>query len=156
MSVLSTLQSAGGCAGGIAIYNAAKAAAQFANIQRKRRELKQSTKTLMKKYFPKLKLGKVRFCINSTLPANWFEKPGKVDAMTFGYTIYFKGSGIQQSKAGLLLLMHELVHVDQVRRRSDSETKFACDYGKGFLQGGNYRNNPLEVEAYDFVAAHPL
>jgi len=47
--------------------------------------------------------------------------------------------------------MHELVHVDQVRRRGNNETRFARDYGNGFLKAGNYAKNPLEVEAYDFV-----
>ena len=49
--------------------------------------------------------------------------------------------------------MHELVHVDLVRRKG-GEVAFACDYGKGYLKGGNYRKNPMEVEAYDFVDKH--
>ena len=73
--------------------------------------------------------------------------------MTFGYTIFFKGSNIQKSRGGLKLLMHELVHVDQVRRKG-GEVAFACDYGKGYLKGGSYRKNPMEVEAYDFVDKH--
>jgi hypothetical protein len=52
--------------------------------------------------------------------------------------------------------MHELVHVDQLRRRGDNEDRFACDYGKGYLEAGNYRNNPLEEEAYDFVDSHSV
>jgi hypothetical protein len=76
--------------------------------------------------------------------------------MTFGYTIFFKASDYQKSWARLEYLLHELVHVDQVRRRGDSESSFACDYGKGYLAAGSYRNNPLEVEAYDFVANHRL
>ena len=40
------------------------------------------------------------------------------------------------------------VHVDQVRRYGDSELDFACAYGKGFLDAGNYRDNWMEVEAY--------
>lgn len=156
MSVLSTLKKAGGCAGGVVIYNAAKAAARVANVARKRRKLKGDTKKLMRRHFPKLNLNKVRFCINSSLPANWFQSPDKTAGMTFGYTIYFKKSGVQKSKAGLALLMHELVHVDQVRRRGNSQRRFACDYGKGFLKGGSYRKNPMEVEAYDFVSNHPL
>lgn len=155
MSVLATLKKAGGSAGGVAIYDAAKAAALLTNIPRKRRKLKDSTKKLMKKYFPQLKLGKVRYSINANLPANWFEHPNKVDAMTFGHWIVFKGSRIQGTKRGLSLLMHELVHVDQVRRFG-GEHAFASRYGQGYLKGGSYRNNPLEVEAYDFVAKHPL
>jgi hypothetical protein len=107
----------------------------------------------MKKYFPKLNLTKVEFCINSTLPGNWFQSRDKVAAMTFGYRIYFNRSDIQKTRSGLKLLMHELVHVDQVRRKG-GEIPFACDYGKGYLRAGSYRQNPMEVEAYDFVARH--
>lgn len=153
MSVLSELKKAGGCSGGVAVYSGAKALALAANVQRKRRKLWASTKKLMKNYFPKLDLGKVRFCIHSSLPGNWFTSRDSVQGMTFGYTIFFKGTNLQKSRAGLKLLMHELVHVDQVRRKG-GEIAFACAYGKGYLSGGSYRQNPMEVEAYDFVAKH--
>jgi len=153
MSVLSSLKEAGGCSGGVAVYSGAKALAMAANLQRKHRTLWPETKKLLNSFFPKLNLNRVRFCIKSSLPPNWFESPDKVDAMTFGETIFFKGTDIQKSKAGLKLLMHELVHVDQVRRKG-GEIPFACAYGKGYLEAGSYRNNPMEVEAYDFVAGH--
>jgi Domain of unknown function (DUF4157) len=108
---------------------------------------------LMGRYFPGLDLNEVEFCLDSTLPANWFAPPGDVAAMTFGYRIYFKGSGIQDSQAGLKLLMHELVHADQVRRRG-GEVSFACHYGRGYLEAGGYRSNPMEAEAYAFVVKH--
>ncbi len=153
MSVLKTLQNAGGCAGGALIYGAAKSSILIANAQRKRRKLWKDTKRVMKKYFPKIDFGDVRFCVNCRLPGNWFTSAGKVAGMTFGNTIYFKGSDIQKSRAGLKLLMHELVHVDQVRRKG-GEAKFACAYGDGYVKGGSYEKNPMEVEAYDFVAKH--
>ena len=103
-----------------------------------------------------LHLKRVRFCIKSNLPANWFQSPGKVAGMTFGYTVFFKGTDIQKSWAGLELLMHELFHVDQVRRRGDNEARFACDYGEGVLKGGSYMKNPMEAKAYAFVASHRL
>ena len=151
MSVLSELRKFGGSAGGIHVYAGAKALVYTRNSMRKRRKLWKSTRKVMKKYFPKLKLGKVRFCINCSLPGNWFESPDKVAAMTFGDTIFFKGTYIQKSRDGLKLLMHELVHVDQVRRKG-GELKFAAAYGRGYLKGGSYRKNPMEVEAYNFVA----
>ena len=73
--------------------------------------------------------------------------------MTFGYTIYFKRTDIQKTQAGLKLLMHELAHVDQVRRFG-GEIPFACKYGKGYLKGGSYLKNPLEVAAYRMVEKH--
>ena len=156
MSVLSKLKSAGGCAGGVVVYTAAKEAAEVANIMRKRRTLWAETRVRMKHFYPHLHLKRVRFCIKSNLPANWFQSPGKVAGMTFGYTVFFKGTDIQKSWAGLELLMHELFHVDQVRRRGDNEARFACDYGEGFLKGGSYIKNPMEAKAYAFVASHRL
>lgn len=156
MDPLKLLKKVGGCEGGKLIYKAAKIAMQVANVMRKDRKLKPATKQLMQPFFPKLNLNKVTFHINCTLVPNWFTTTNKIRGMTFGYTIYFKGSGIQKTKAGLRLLMHELVHVDQVRRCDDDEDKFACKYGKGFLDGGSYEKNPMEVEARDFVQNHPI
>lgn len=153
MSVLAELKKAGGCQGGKVIYAAAKLSCQAANVARKDRELWDNTRKLFKKYFPDLNLKKVRFHINCTLPGNWFTSANSVDGMTFGYDIYFKGSDLQKSRKGLRLLMHELVHVDQVRRLG-GELAFACKYGEEYVKAGNYRDNRLEVEAYDFVAKH--
>lgn len=54
------------------------------------------------------------------------------------------------------MVMHELVHTDQVRRRCNSEILFAADYDKGYLVAGNYHHNPLEKEAFDFVIIRKL
>nr|MBI3614158.1 DUF4157 domain-containing protein [Nitrospirota bacterium] len=156
MSILSTLQNHGGCAGGQLIYYGAKGLCLAKNVQRKRRELWPDTIKIMNFLLPHVNLHRVRFCINCSLPGNWFTSANNVEATTFGYTIFFDNSDYQKSWPGLEILLHELVHVDQVRRRSDSESAFACDYGKGYLAAGNYRNNPMEVEAYDFVTNHPL
>lgn len=156
MGALDTLRDIGGAAGGILIYNAAKAAARMANMGQRIRKLKPQTVCRLKHLFPQLDMGRVRFVIKASLPRNWFASPDKVSAMTFGYKIYFKGSNIQKTDAGLKLLIHELVHVDQVRRRGNDETKFACDYGKGYLSAGNYRDNPLEDEAFVFVDTHKV
>ena len=156
MSILSQLQSAGGCGGGQAIYYAAKGLCYAANVQRKRRELWPDTIRRMNALLPQLNLHRVRFCIHSSLPGNWFTSANNVEGMTFGYNLFFKSTDYQKSWAKLEILLHELVHVDQVRRRGDSESSFACDYGKGYLAAGNYGNNPMEVEAYNFVANHRL
>jgi hypothetical protein len=150
MRVLTTIKNAGGCSGGVAIYSGAKALCVAGNVQRKKRKLWSNTKREMRKHLPKLDLNKVRFCIHSKLPANWYESPGKVAAMTFGYTIYFKGTDVQKTRDGLRLLLHELVHVDQVRKLG-SETAFACEYGKGYLKAGSYSRNPMELAAEDLV-----
>ncbi|MBK7581095.1 MAG: DUF4157 domain-containing protein [Myxococcales bacterium] len=154
MSVLDTLQELGGCAGGKLIYYAAKYSAEVANVFKDKNKLNASAKAKFKPLFPHLNLDKVRIRPDCTLPGNWFTSSNDVVAMTFGYTIYCKGKKMQSTNKKLNILMHELVHVDQVRRRDNSEDKFACAYGKGFLAGGSYRKNPMENEAYDFVATN--
>ena len=156
MSILSQLQSAGGCGGGQAIYYAAKGVCYMSNVTRKQIELWPDTIKIMHYFLPQLNLHRVRFRNNCSLPGNWFTSASNVAAMTFGYNIFFKGKDNQQSWTKLELMLHELVHVDQVRRRGDSDSNFACDYGKGYLAAGNYRNNPMEVEAYNFVTNNPL
>ena len=82
--------------------------------------------------------------------------------MTFGYTIYWRDDLDETNPDDLVKLIHEIVHVDQVRRRGD-ESSFACDYGRGYIEGGGtlpsyideptaYHRNPLEAEAYTFEA----
>lgn len=153
IDVMAILKKSGGCAGGVSIYGGAKALMWAANTQRIRRTLWSNTQALMKTYFPKIDFGDVEFCINCTLVSNWFASPGSVSAMTFGNTIFFKGSDIQKNRAGLKLLMHELFHVNQVRELG-GQIEFACEYGKGYLAKGSYRDNPMEAKAYQFVADH--
>ncbi|MFH1690405.1 MAG: hypothetical protein ABIE42_09240 [Candidatus Eisenbacteria bacterium] len=131
-------------------FESIRAATQAAN-PRKLRPLSSSTIDKLRPLFPKLDLGRVRVAENATIPAREISKlniPGAasdIDAMTFGYDIYMKG------KASTKLLVHECVHVDQVRRYGGRD-KFACAYGNGVVRGGmTYRGNPLEVEAYGFA-----
>jgi Domain of unknown function (DUF4157) len=154
MSIRSFLEEHGGCAGGRLIYYAAQTTVQLANWTRTKHGISAEAKVKLAPLFPELDLDKVQYKMCCSLPGNWFTSADDVEAMTFGYMIYFKDDNIEQSTNGLEVLMHELVHVDQVRRLG-SESSFACEYGKGFL-AGNYRNNPLEEEAYDFVDAHRL
>ncbi len=155
MNVLKELERAGGCEGGRLVYFLAKPLVEVANLGRKHITLWPDTKKIMRRFFPKLDLDQVSFQNNCELPGNWFTPAKNVAAMTFGNRIFFKGKDIQKSWAKLELLMHELVHVDQVRRYG-GEWNFACAYGKGFLAAGNYRDNKLEKEAFDLVAKNPL
>jgi hypothetical protein len=82
--------------------------------------------------------------------------------MTFGYTIYWRDSLDESDPGDLVKLIHEVVHVEQVRRFG-GEANFSCEYGKGYVAGGGdlpthirrpsaYHRNPLEAEAYSFEA----
>jgi hypothetical protein len=155
MSVLDTLTRMGGCAGGVFVYGAAKTTCFAANIQRKKRKLNLDVINRMTQLFPNLDLSKIRFSINCSLPGNWFAEGSPYKAITFGDRIFFDDSDIQKTESGLKLLMHELIHVDQCRRLG-GETRFACEYGKGYLSGGGYLNNPMEIEARNFVLNHPV
>ena len=145
-----------GVAGSVMVYFITKAAAGLANIYIRRQKLSPEVKEIMKPLFPELNMERVRIKEGSTIPPNWFRRGKKYSAITFGYTIYFTGRGMQNTNENLNILMHELVHTDQVRLRGNSESRFAADYGKGYLVAGNYRNNPLEKEAFDFVVIHKL
>ena len=69
--------------------------------------------------------------------------------------VIFVGPAFDQAAAdSRQLLCHELVHVLQYRRFV-TEPAFACAYGIGYANAGfDYRSNPMEAEAYDFVDAH--
>jgi hypothetical protein len=154
MSIRSFLEEHGGCAGGRLIYYAAQTTVQLANWTRDKHRISAETRAKLQPLFPELDLDKVEYKMCCSLPGNWFTSADEVEAMTFGYMLYFKDGDVEQTTKGLNILMHELVHVDQVRRLG-SEHAFACEYGTGYLAGG-YRDNPLEVEAYDFVDANRL
>jgi hypothetical protein len=156
MKTFLTLKGSIGCVSGISIYLVAKAAARIANIFVRRHELNSDTKNIMRPLFPYLDLERIRIKSGSTLPPNWFRRRAKFVAITFGYTIYCTGIEMQSTNMSLNVIMHELVHAEQIRKRDNSEMKFASDYGKGYLHTGNYRQNPLEEEAFDFVNLHHL
>ncbi len=145
----------GGCKGGRLIYYSAKYGCMVRNIHRKKRKLKPETICRLQKLFPNLKLHRIRFSVNCSLPANWFRSSNHTYGMTFGNRMYFRNSGYQREPRKIKKLVHELVHSDQVRRLG-SEYSFACQYGIGFVAAGNYRNNIWEREAKDFVNANPI
>jgi len=156
MSIFSLMKVVAGSAGGVFVYMTAKLAAGISNIKIRKQGLGSETIEIMKPLFPFLDLARIRIKPRSTIPANWLKRRAEYVAMTFGYTIYYAGTSPESTNEGLNILMHELVHADQVRKRGDSEARFASDYGIGFLNAGNYRNNPLEEEAFDFVRFHQL
>lgn len=134
---------------GVPVYFLTKAACHLANVGRARRRLDAGIVSLMQEHLPEIDYRRVRCVHGASLPANWFPSLGgarriSAEGMTFGKTIFLR-------QASLALLLHELVHVDQVRRFG-GEIAFAYRYAVGFLSARGYRGNPLEAEAYDLVA----
>lgn len=151
-----------GCALGRTIYAETKRAAQVVNVARPRRALSPAVIARLQPWFPELDLGIVRVRTGCRLPPNRFRTRGRIYAMTFGSTIYWRDELDEHDPGDLVRLMHELVHVAQVVRYG-GESKFACAYGEGYLSGGGvlpdhiddpspYHRNPLEAEAYRFEA----
>jgi Domain of unknown function (DUF4157) len=151
-----------GCTVGRTIFTETKRSAQIANLGRSSRPLRPSTIRRLQPLFPGIDLHDVRIRTRCRLPSNRFRERGAIYAMTFGSTIYFRDELDEHSPAQLVHLIHELVHVDQVHRFG-GETAFACEYGKGYVNGGGqlpayiddvsrYHRNPLESEAYSFEA----
>lgn len=151
-----------GCSLGRAIYRETKRASTLVNLHRRPRALLPATVTRLQPWFPELDLATVRVRTACRLPPNRFRPDGDVYAMTFGSTIHWRGELDESAPTHLVRLLHELVHVDQVRRLG-GEGAFACAYGEGYLAGGGnlpahlrhptaYHRNPLEAEAYRFDA----
>ncbi len=153
MTVSDILIKFGGQAGGIMIYNAAKASAKLVNFSKNYLRIYPDTMSRVKIFFPSLDLNRVRIVKNANLPANWIEIPNKTTGMTFGWNIYSKKNDLEYDYEGLLLLIHELTHVQQMK--SLGEAAFAARYGEEYLQYG-YPDMPLEKEAFDFVSNIPF
>jgi Domain of unknown function (DUF4157) len=151
-----------GCALGQTVFTETKRAAQIANIIRPRQPLQPATIARLKPVFPELDLTTIQVRTRCRLPSNRFRQTGSIYAMTFGSTIYWRDDLDETKPDDLVKLMHEIVHVDQVRRLG-GESSFACEYGRGYIEGGGtlpayindpnaYYRNPLEAEAYTFEA----
>ena len=149
-----------GCELGRAIYRETKRSARIANFRRPQRQLKTATIARLRPLFPDLELGQIRVRTRCRLPSNRFRQSGDIYAMTFGNTIFWRDELDEGDPGDLVKLIHEVVHVDQVRRHGD-ESAFACAYGRGYVDGGGelpgyiaaptaYHRNPLESEAYTF------
>ncbi|HSJ92132.1 MAG TPA: DUF4157 domain-containing protein [Ilumatobacter sp.] len=151
-----------GCARGRSEYTETKRASQIVNVLRPGRPLSAATIARLQPWFPHLDLHSVRVRTGCRLPPNRFQERGRIYAMTFGSTIYWRDELDERNPNDLVRLMHELVHVDQ-QRRHGGESAFACAYGEGYVSGGGqvpahisaptaYHRNPLEAEAYAFEA----
>lgn len=165
MSIFDQLRNLGGCEGGKAIYFSFKRTTQLINSYKPSRKLRSDTISKLRIFFPHLNVGKIRYKTRARLPANYYQSSGDTYAMTFGYTIYWRGRFNQFDPQDFVEFIHEVVHVDQVRRLG-GEMAFGCRYGEGYLQGGGnlpdymvthgrtgrYERNPLEAEAYRFDA----
>jgi hypothetical protein len=149
-----------GCELGTTIFRETKRSAQIANLARRPRPLRPETARRLQPLFPGLDLTAIRVRTRCRLPSNRFSEHGSIYAMTFGSTIYWRDELDEDDPRDLVHLIHELVHVDQVRRHG-GEDGFACAYGAGYLEGGGdlpgyladptaYHRNPLEAEAYSF------
>ena len=161
----------GSCLAGQVVYRVAKAGNIVANIHRPPRLLPAGFRAAL---VPVFGGGEAARLVNTAdfalvlaiddalLSANWFKD--SADAMTFGATsylgvtvgglVYLKDPWDPAVRSARELMAHELVHTTQYRRFLN-ETGFACAYGIGFARAGfDYRTNPLEAEAYDFVSAH--
>jgi hypothetical protein len=145
---------------GRSIFNEAKRSAQIVNVLHQKRALQDSTIARLKPLFPDLSLENIRVRRGCRLPSNRFHQTGSIYAMTFGYTIFWRDVLDENNPVDLVQLIHEIVHVDQVRRLG-GESSFACAYGRGYIEGGGtlpayiadltaYHRNPLEAEAYTF------
>jgi len=145
---------------GKAIYTETKRATAIANLHRRRHELDPTVVATLQPWFPDLDLGTVRIRTRCRLPPNRFDTTGRIYAMTFGTTIYWRDEFDPDDPADIVRIAHELVHVEQVRRHG-GESAFAGAYGEGYLNGGGtlppyldrvtaYHRNPLEAEAYNF------
>lgn len=157
MSVLDTLRDVGGCAGGQLIYRLADTGMELRHPRRQRRRLQPATVRRLQPLYPHVDLPSVDFVTSADLSAQQlFEE--NAQAITFGSRMWFthKRRHMEETEEGLKQLMHELVHVSQYRLRASSKDAFACAYGVGYLEAGNYRDNPMEKEAYDFVRDHDV
>jgi hypothetical protein len=151
-----------GCELGTATYREARRAARLVNLGRRPARLRPETIRRLQRLFPELDLAHVQVRTRCRLPANRFAERGSTYAMTFGNCIFWRDRLDEHDPRDLVKLVHELVHVDQVRRLG-GEDAFACAYGMGYLEGGGvlpayiddpdaYHRNPLEAEAYTFEA----
>ena len=151
-----------GCSLGRSIYRETKRAARIANFRRPWQRLQPETVAMLRVLFRDLDIERIRYRTQCRLPPNRFRERGPILAMTFGYTIYWRGTFDETNPTDIVNFIHEVVHVDQVRRLG-GENAFACEYGKAYLEGGGvlpgyirrpsiYHRNQLEAEAYNFEA----
>ena len=105
MNVKAILERYGGRAGGLMIYNAAKAAAKAGNLRKHHLPLYPDTIPRVQWLFPMVDMGRVEVIKSANLPGNWFQSPDNTLGMTFGWQIYGKMGDMQYTYEGLRVLL---------------------------------------------------
>jgi hypothetical protein len=148
MLLLAAGRNIAGIAGGILGFYAGKMLALLVNIRKTARTISPQTAKKLNSLFPGMSFSGIRIVSDAWLPAHIFNR--SIEGMTFHNRIYVTHRDVLQNHTGFLLLVHELVHIKQIRE--SGEFLFACRYGKQFLAHGGYSERmPFEHEAYEFV-----
>jgi hypothetical protein len=141
-----------GCIGGLIVYFGFKWLARLGNFHRIRQHLSPEAIARWQPLYPNVDLQRVVIKDHANIPANWFRFLPHTDAQAFHYRIYTQFTFNENDPRFIKLLLHELVHSEQVARLG-GEFKFGCTYGMGFAEHG-YWDHPLEIEARDFTEKH--
>jgi len=139
---------AAGNVAGILVFYASKLLARIVNSGLKSQKIPPDAEKSLRIVFPGMQFDSIKIVYNAWLPAHIFNKT--IEGMTFRNRIYIAHGHIRHHRAGLMLLIHEMVHIRQILDMG--EAVFACKYGAQFLRNGGYgAGMPLEKEAYEFV-----
>ena len=133
-----------GRAGGLVAYHAGKLAMRALNARKPRRPPSEGTARRLQWLFPSVDLSRVVVVEEARLVARWVERPARTAGMAFGGVVYLARPYSERTHEGLLVLAHELGHVQQIERLGEAE--FARRYGEEWLAHG-YDGMPLEREA---------
>lgn len=144
MSLREVVRRCAGRLGGSAAYYSGKALMRALNAGKPRRALSAPAARRLQPLFPAMELSRVAIVEEARLVARWFERPRRTDGMAFGGVVYLAGPYSERTHEGLLLLAHELAHVQQIRELG--EAAFARRYGEEWLAHG-YADMPLERDA---------
>lgn len=150
MSTIGLVTRHAGRLGGPAAYFSGKAVMRALNADRRRRPLAGETVRRLAWLFPTLDLPRVALVEGARLAARWFERPARTAGMAFGGVVYLAHPYSERTYHGLLLLAHELGHVQQIAELG--EVAFARRYGEEWLAYG-YDRMPLEREAERYRSA---
>lgn len=140
-------------AGAVAYQTAAKLMAQQNGAPQ---ELDEIQKYFLRPHFGDL-VDRVQVIYNSQLVDDWIAasfriKVGHSNAQVYGNRIYIKGGYKAADIDQLILLAHELVHVQQYEELGTLE-KFGSEYFQEYKRGGQlYKKNVFEQEAFAFEA----
>ena len=131
----------------IPVFFAYEGFVRAVNVGRQRAKLPADAATLLASYYPDLDLSTVRIVQPAVIPS----ARGSTSALTLGTTIFSKVEPDPTSTRAMWLMLHELMHVDQNRRHG--RPGFARRYGVGWARTLNYRDIPLEAEAFAYEAS---